>query len=143
MGSRAQGRSPEEGGAVPAVASTAAVGALAIHAGAHAFGQVTFSGLVSGSYYALAAVGLTLMTAMLRVVNFAYGDIITVAAFVALGVHAELGLPMVAAAFAAAATGAVICLGIEFAAVASDATEASRKCAADDAHDDRPRIRTP
>ena len=88
---------------------------LIVDGGLREFCQVTFSGLVSGSYYALAAVGLTLMTAMLRVINFAHGDILTVGAYTALGAHVGLGLPMIVAAAAGASAGAGLCLVIEFA----------------------------
>ena len=51
--------------------------ALLIANGPNAFGQTTVFGVVSGSYFALGAVGLTLVYGVLRLVNFAHGDFLT------------------------------------------------------------------
>lgn len=60
--------------------------------GAAAAGQATLNGLVSAGYFALGAVGLTLVYGMLRLVNFAHGDMLTFGTYVTLGVTA-LGVP--------------------------------------------------
>src|SRR5450432_4209742 len=57
-----------------------------------AAGQATLNGLVGAGYFALGAVGLTLVYGVLRLVNFAHGDFLTVGAYVTLGVAAA-GLP--------------------------------------------------
>ena len=45
------------------------------------FMQLLANGLVTGSVYAIAAVGVSLVYGILRLVNFAYGDIMTFGAF--------------------------------------------------------------
>jgi len=57
-----------------------------------AAGQTTLNGLVGAGYFALGAVGLTLVYGVLRLVNFAHGDMLTFGTYVALGVTA-LGVP--------------------------------------------------
>src|ERR671936_1367161 len=81
---------------------------LLIAEGAHAFGQATVNGLVSGSYFALGAVGLTLVYGILKLVNFAHGDFLTFGAYMAFVANVTLGLPLIVAVlFAIATTGAV------------------------------------
>jgi neutral amino acid transport system permease protein len=80
--------------------------------GLHAVGQATLYGLVAGSYFALAAVGLTLVYGVLRLVNFAHGDLLTFGAYVAFLLNVTLGVAFVPAVLGAvAATGA---LGVAF-----------------------------
>ena len=43
--------------------------------------QYTFNGLVVGSIFAIAAVGISLLYSVLRLVNFAAGDFLTLGAF--------------------------------------------------------------
>ena len=45
------------------------------------FVQLLVNGLVTGSVYAIAAVGVSLVYGILRLVNFAYGDMMTFGAF--------------------------------------------------------------
>jgi branched-chain amino acid transport system permease protein len=47
------------------------------------FAQYTLTGLSAGSLYALVALGLVLIYRSTRVLNFAHGDVATVATFVA------------------------------------------------------------
>ncbi|MEN3280572.1 MAG: branched-chain amino acid transport system permease protein [Solirubrobacteraceae bacterium] len=61
--------------------------------GPQAWAQSSVNGLVSGSYYALGAVGLTLVYGILRLVNFAHGDMLTLGAYVAVGLTTGLGTP--------------------------------------------------
>ena len=75
---------------------------LAAVVGPVAAGQATLNGLVAAGYFALGAVGLTLVFGVLRLVNFAHGDMLTFGTYVSLGVTA-LGLPF----WPAAAVGAV------------------------------------
>lgn len=100
----------------PALAAAAVLVALVVGLlaaeGAHAFGQSTVDGLVSGSYFALGAVGLTFVYGILKLVNFAHGDFLAFGAYMALLANVSLGLPLVVAfLFAVAATAA---LGVAF-----------------------------
>lgn len=81
--------------------------------GSVAMGQTTLNGLVSAGYYALGAVGLTLIFGILRLVNFAHGDMLTFGAYATVGAMAA-GLPFLAAAVLAIAASAAV-------AVATDA----------------------
>jgi len=57
-----------------------------------AFLQQIFNGLVSGSFYALLALGLSVIFGMLRVVNFAHGALYMLGAFGAVVLaHSGLG----------------------------------------------------
>ena len=44
--------------------------------------QYLFNGLVVGSIFAIAAVGISLLYSVLRLVNFAAGDFLTLGAFI-------------------------------------------------------------
>ena len=61
------------------------------------FLQLLSNGIVTGSVYAIAAVGVSIVYGILRLVNFAYGDVMTFGAFTAYFANTTLGLPMVAA----------------------------------------------
>jgi neutral amino acid transport system permease protein len=100
----------------PALAAVAVLLAvvvwLLVAEGAQAFGQATIDGLVSGSYFALGAVGLTFVYGILKLVNFAHGDFLAFGAYMALLANVTFGLPLIAALpFAIAATAA---LGVGF-----------------------------
>jgi len=62
-----------------------------------AFLQITFSGLVLGSIYALAAFGIVLIYNTTEVVNFAQGEMGMVTAFISYFFLSALGLPFFAA----------------------------------------------
>jgi neutral amino acid transport system permease protein len=81
--------------------------ALVIAKGSVAVGQTTLNGLVSAGYYALGAVGLTLIFGILRLVNFAHGDMLTFGAYAAVGGMAA-GLPFWAAVIVAVAASAAV-----------------------------------
>ncbi len=57
-----------------------------------AFLQQSFNGLVSGSFYALLALGLAVIFGMLRVVNFAHGALYTLGAFAAVVMYRSAGM---------------------------------------------------
>ena len=76
------------------------------------FLQTTINGLSIGSIYALAAIGLTLVYGILKLVNFAHGDFMTLGAFVAFAVNVSAGLPLALAV--AAALAAIALLGLTF-----------------------------
>jgi branched-subunit amino acid ABC-type transport system permease component len=72
--------------------------------------QLVLNGLTVGGVYALGAVGLTLVYGILRLVNFAHGDLLTLGAYVAwTGIAGQFGLVpwQVAAGLAALAAVAV------------------------------------
>jgi branched-chain amino acid transport system permease protein len=54
--------------------------------------QHLINGLSLGSIYALIALGYTLVYGILKLINFAHGDLFMLAAYVALGLGAALGL---------------------------------------------------
>ena len=57
------------------------------------FIQYTVDGLTLGSVYALIALGYTLVYGVLKLLNFAHGDVFMVGTFVGYGVLQELGGP--------------------------------------------------
>jgi neutral amino acid transport system permease protein len=59
--------------------------------------QLIANGLVTGSIIAIAAVGLSLIYGILKIVNFAHGDYLTFGAFMAFVVNVTWGAPMVVA----------------------------------------------
>jgi len=78
--------------------------ALGVAEGWRELGQVTINGVVAGNYFALGAVGLTLIFAVLRLVNFAQGEFLTFGAYMLI-VGNAVGLPLVVSvAFGVAAT---------------------------------------
>lgn len=70
------------------------------------------NGLILGSMYALIAIGFSMIYGIVRLINFAHGDIFTIGAFTTLASVAYLNLPfpvaVVVVVAAGAATGAVI-----------------------------------
>jgi branched-chain amino acid transport system permease protein len=59
------------------------------------FLQLLANGLVNGSFYALSAIGLTLVFGLMRVVNFAHGDLYMVGGLLGWALTANLGLGFV------------------------------------------------
>ena len=86
---------------------------LAVVKGPIEAGQATLTGLVAAGYFALGAVGLTLVFGILRLVNFAHGDLLTVGTYVALGMAAA-GLPFWAAAVVGIAATAVVATSLDY-----------------------------
>ena len=82
--------------------------ALAIAYGVQDLAQRTINGIVSGSYIALGAVGLTLVYGTLKLVNFAHGDMLTFGAYVAFLFNVTVGLAIVPAAVCAIALTAAL-----------------------------------
>src|SRR6266851_2410151 len=54
-------------------------------------GAILVAGLLQGSVYALISIGLTLMFGILRVVNFAHGDLLMVAMYLTYVIGWALG----------------------------------------------------
>jgi neutral amino acid transport system permease protein len=78
------------------------------------FLQLVANGLVTGSIYAIAAVGVSLVYGLLRLVNFAYGDMMAFGALIAFGVNGPLHQSMVIAALAGMAATAALALALDF-----------------------------
>jgi branched-chain amino acid transport system permease protein len=78
--------------------------------------QVIASGLLAGAVYALFSSGLTLIWGMMNVVNFAHGDFVMLAMYLAFFLytlfHLGPGVFLPAGALALAAFGAVVYLGV-------------------------------
>ena len=70
--------------------------------------QIVANGLYLGAQYALIALGLTLIFALMNVLNFAHGQMYVIGGFVTYTVYAQLGLPFVVALFTSAVTLAVV-----------------------------------
>jgi branched-subunit amino acid ABC-type transport system permease component len=77
------------------------------------FLQLAANGLVTGSVLAIAALGISLIYGILRLVNFAYGDIMTFGAFIAVLCNVTIGLEMILAAAVAMGATAVLCVALE------------------------------
>lgn len=75
--------------------------------------QLVVNGTVAGSVVALGAVGVSLVYGILRIVNFAQGDYLTVGAYTAVLVSTS-GLGMIAATALAGIAGLVLAVGLEF-----------------------------
>ncbi len=78
------------------------------------FLQHLLNGLVLGSTYALLGIGLTLIFGIMRVVNFAHGELYTLGAYIAYGVVSVLNLNFFAALFLAAVIGLGVGAIIEY-----------------------------
>lgn len=72
------------------------------------FLQTTINGIASGSIYALGAIGLSLVYAILKLVNFAHGDFMTLGGYAAFAVNVHYGLPLPVAILAAIVAIAVV-----------------------------------
>lgn len=70
--------------------------------------QVIANGLYLGAQYALIALGLTLIFALMNVLNFAHGQMYVLGGFVTYTVYGKLGLPFVVALLASGLTLAVL-----------------------------------
>src|SRR5829696_7064177 len=77
------------------------------------FLQLVANGLVTGAVLAIAAVGVSLIYGILGLVNFAYGDVMTFGAFVAVLCNGRLGMGMVVAAVLAMVATAILSLSLE------------------------------
>jgi neutral amino acid transport system permease protein len=77
------------------------------------FWQLLANGLVTGSVYAIAAVGVSLIYGILRLVNFAYGDLMAFGALVAYGCNGPWGLGMLPSALIGMAATAALSVGLD------------------------------
>lgn len=76
--------------------------------------QRTINGLVAGSYFALGAIGLTLVYGILKLTNFAHGDLLTLGAYVAYVFNVSNGMPFVVAMAISIVLVALFAIGTEF-----------------------------
>lgn len=74
------------------------------------FWQLLANGLVTGSVFAIAAVGVSIVYGILRLVNFAYGDFMSFGALAAYAFNGPLHLNLVLSALLAMACTAVLSL---------------------------------
>ena len=70
--------------------------------------QIIANGLYLGAQYALIALGLTLIFALMNVLNFAHGQLYVFGGFVTYTVYAQLGLPYFVGLVASAVTLAIV-----------------------------------
>ncbi len=71
------------------------------------------NGLILGSMYALIAIGFSMIYGIVRLINFAHGDIFAIGAFATLAGVGALGLPFPVAAVAVLGVGALVGVVIE------------------------------
>ncbi|MEA2211173.1 MAG: branched-chain amino acid transport system permease protein, partial [Solirubrobacteraceae bacterium] len=79
------------------------------------FWQLFANGLVTGSVIAIAAVGVSLVYGILRLVNFAYGDFMAFGALAAYAFNGPLGLGMIPATLLGMVATAVLSLVLDIA----------------------------
>jgi branched-chain amino acid transport system permease protein len=70
--------------------------------------QVIANGLYLGAQYALIALGLTLIFALMNVLNFAHGQMYVLGGFITYWIYGQIGLPFVLALFASGVTLAAV-----------------------------------
>lgn len=75
--------------------------------------QLLANGIVTGSIIALAAIGISLVYGILRIVNFAHGDYLAFGAYAAFLVNVTWGRNMVLAALAAIVATAALSIALE------------------------------
>ncbi len=78
-----------------------------------AFSEQVINGLVIGIFYALAALGLSLIFGVLKIVNFAHGELYMLGGFVYYVFASLLGLPPVAAVLVAFAALFLVGMAVE------------------------------
>jgi branched-subunit amino acid ABC-type transport system permease component len=78
------------------------------------WGQAALNAVTTGSLYALAAVGLTLVYGVLRLTNFAHGDMLTLGAYVGYAINVQWNLPIALAFLVAPVVVAGFAVGSEF-----------------------------
>lgn len=70
---------------------------LIADSGIQELAQKSINGIVAGSYFALGAIGLTLVYGILRLTNFAHADLLALGAYVAYVFNVSIGMPFVVA----------------------------------------------
>ncbi|MBA3376822.1 MAG: branched-chain amino acid ABC transporter permease [Actinobacteria bacterium] len=92
-----------------------AAATLLAREGATELAQATINGLVTGSYFALGAAGLTLVYGVLKLLNFAHGEFLTFGAYMAVMGRTVLDLPLAVALVFAVVVTSVLALLLEYA----------------------------
>src|SRR5258706_8210664 len=75
--------------------------------------QTAFNGVITGVIMTLPALAVTLLFGVLKFPNFAVGAMMTVAAYMAFALNAQLGWALLPAAVAAALAMGVLCIAID------------------------------
>lgn len=70
--------------------------------------QILVNGIYLGAQYALIALGLTLIFALMNVLNFAHGQMYVIGGFITYALYGQLGLPFVVGLLASAVTLAIV-----------------------------------
>jgi neutral amino acid transport system permease protein len=98
------------------VAGVLVVAALVLVAreGLTELAQATINGIVTGSYFALGAAGLTLVYGVLKLLNFAHGELLTFGAYMAVLARTGLDLPFPVALVFAVLVTAALCIALEY-----------------------------
>ena len=78
--------------------------------------QQIVNGLILGSMYAMVAIGFSMIYGIVRLINFAHGDIVMIGAFVTLGLLQSLGAPFPVVAVGVLLVGGLMGVMIERAA---------------------------
>ncbi len=81
--------------------------------GAGYIAQQIVNGLILGSMYALVAIGFSMIYGIIRLINFAHGDIVMIGAFATLGLMAIPGVPFPLIAVMVLGVGALVGVLIE------------------------------
>ncbi|UCF95322.1 MAG: branched-chain amino acid ABC transporter permease [Desulfobacterales bacterium] len=75
--------------------------------------QQIVNGLILGSMYALVAIGFSMIYGIIRLINFAHGDVVMIGAFVTLGLMQTARVPFPLIVFGVLLTGALVGILIE------------------------------
>ena len=75
--------------------------------------QQIVNGLILGSMYALVAIGFSMIYGIIRLINFAHGDVVMIGAFITLYLLQVLGAPFPLVALVVLISGAIIGILIE------------------------------
>jgi branched-chain amino acid transport system permease protein len=75
--------------------------------------QQIVNGLILGSMYALVAIGFSMIYGIIRLINFAHGDVVMIGAFITLGLLQTVGVPFPLVALLVLICGAIIGILIE------------------------------
>lgn len=102
-----------KGPAAWVVAGVVVVAVLGALEGAHAVTQTTLNGLATGTTIALGALGVALVFGVLRIISFAHGDLLTVAAYLTLLIVSITGVNLVVAALLAIALTGLVTVATE------------------------------
>ncbi len=75
--------------------------------------QQIVNGVILGSMYALVAIGFSMIYGIIRLINFAHGDVVMIGAFLTLGLFQTLGVPFPFVALAVLLAGGLMGILIE------------------------------